>query len=143
MKSLSEQDSISQELKPTVDNQNRIKLKSFCTARETVHQKKKFTEWSHHIITSIILISAILIGVRWNLRVTLIWIFLKSKKFEHFFTYFLVIRDSSVEDSLLSSVVHSLFCFLLFGLFLSSLYILDISPLLGEAILVSPNKNSF
>ena len=53
-----------------------------------------------------------------------------TKDFEHFFKCFLAIRDSSVENSLFSSVPHFLIGF--FGLlvsgFLSTLYILDISP---------------
>ena len=53
------------------------------------------------------------------------------KGVEHFFRYFSAIRYSSVENSLFSSASHflmGLFEFLEFG-FLSSLYILDISPL--------------
>ena len=60
-----------------------------------------------------------------------ICIFLMTKDFEHFFKCFLAIGDSSVEKSLFSSVPN--FLIWLFGVlpysFLSSLHILDISPL--------------
>ena len=70
-------------------------------------------------------------GIRWNLRVVLICISLITKDFEHLFKCFLTIRDSSVENSLLNSVLHILIGLfeLLVSNFLSSLYILDISPL--------------
>ena len=63
--------------------------------------------------------------------VVLICISLMTKDVEHFFKCFSAIQDSSVENSLFSSVPHSLIG--LFGSlksnFLSSLYILDISLL--------------
>jgi hypothetical protein len=72
-----------------------------------------------------------MIHVRWNLRVVLICISLKSKDIEHFFRCFSANQVSSVENSLFSSVPH--FLTGLFGSlesnFLNSLYILDISPL--------------
>jgi hypothetical protein len=79
---------------------------------------------------------ATLNGVKWNLRVVLIQIFLITKEFEHFFKCFLAFRDSSVVNSRFSSKSHILIglfvclfvCFLVFS-FLSSLYILDIRPL--------------
>ena len=54
-----------------------------------------------------------------------------TKDIEHFFKYFLAIQNSSVENSLFSSVPHlltGLFGFLVFN-FLSSLSSLDISLL--------------
>jgi hypothetical protein len=69
--------------------------------------------------------------VRWNLSVVLICISLMIKDLEHFFRCFSAIRYSSVENSLFSSVPHflmGLFEYLEFS-FLSSLYVLDISPL--------------
>jgi hypothetical protein len=75
---------------------------------------------------------AILMDVRWNLRVVFICISLMTKNIERFFKYFSAIRGSSVENSLFSSVPH--FKIGLFGLlmsnFLSSLYTMDIRPLL-------------
>jgi hypothetical protein len=72
------------------------------------------------------LILAIWIGVRWNLRVLLIYISWWLKDVEHFFKCFSAIQNSSVENALFSSVSQ-------FGVlesnFLSSLYILDICPL--------------
>jgi hypothetical protein len=74
---------------------------------------------------------AILTGVKWNLRVVLICISLVIKNVDHYFRCFSVIRYSSGENSLFSSEPHflmGLFDFLE-STFLSSLYILDISPL--------------
>jgi hypothetical protein len=79
-----------------------------------------------------VLILAILIGVRWNLRVILICSSLITKDFEHLFRFFLAIRDSSVVNSQFSSIPHFLigwFGFLIVT-FLNSLYILDITLLL-------------
>jgi hypothetical protein len=63
-------------------------------------------------------ILAILIGVRWNLRVIVIYISLKTKNVEHFFKCFSAIGDSSVENSLFSSVPYldSLFRSVLWGI---------------------------
>jgi hypothetical protein len=61
-----------------------------------------------HLLSLEFLILAILTGVRWNLRVTLICISLMIKDVEHFFRCFSAIRYSSVENSLFSSVPHFL-----------------------------------
>ena len=62
-------------------------------------------EWSlaphphQHVLSLEILILVILTGVRWNLRVDLLCIFLLTKDLEHFLKLFSVILDSSVENS--------------------------------------------
>jgi hypothetical protein len=69
--------------------------------------------------------------VRWNIRVVLIDISLVIKDVEHFFRCFSAIQYSSGKNSLFSSEPHflmGLFDFLE-STFLSSLYMLDISPL--------------
>jgi hypothetical protein len=68
-----------------------------------------------HLLSPEVLILAILTGVRGTLRVILVYISLMTKDFEHFFKCFSAIRDSSVINSLFSSVP----CFLieLFGVF--------------------------
>ena len=84
-----------------------------------------------HLLSHEFLILAILTGVRWNLRAVLICISLMIKDTEHFFRCFSAICYSSGENSFFSSIPHflmGLFDFLE-STFLSSLYILDISPL--------------
>jgi len=74
--------------------------------------------------------------LRWNLRVVFICISLMTKDAGHFFRCFSAIWYSSVENSLFSSVPH--FLIVLFGSlesnFLSSLYILNISPLSDKGL---------
>jgi hypothetical protein len=61
---------------------------------------------SQYLLSPEFLILAILTGVRWNLRVLLICIFLMTKDVEHFFRCFSSIWYSSVENSLFNSVPH-------------------------------------
>ena len=69
-----------------------------------------------HLLLPEFFILTILIGVMWNLRVVLIYISLITKDFEHFFTCFSTIPDSSVLNSLFSSRPPFLIvCFLFFG----------------------------
>jgi hypothetical protein len=89
------------------------------------------THLHQHLLSHEFLMLVILTGVRWNLSVVLICISLMIEDIEHFFRFFSAICYSSVENSLFSFVPHSLvglFDFLE-STFLSSLYILDISPL--------------
>jgi hypothetical protein len=59
-----------------------------------------------HLLSPEFLILAILIGVRWNLRVVLICISLMTKDVVYFFRCFLAIRYSSVKNSLFSPIPH-------------------------------------
>jgi hypothetical protein len=84
-----------------------------------------------HLLSPEFLILAILTGERWNLRFVLICISLMTKDVEHFFRCFSAIWYFSVENSLFSSVPHSLIglCGSLDSNFLSSFHVLKISPL--------------
>jgi hypothetical protein len=112
-------------------------FQSGCTNLQS-HQQCRSVPLSPHphqnLLSPEFLILAILPGVRWNLRVVLICISLMIKDVEHFFRCFSALQYSSVDNSLFSSVPHffkiGLFVFLVSN-FLSSLYILDTSPLLG------------
>jgi hypothetical protein len=70
--------------------------------------------------------------VKWNLSVVVICIFFMARDGEHFFMCFLAIWISSFEEVLFSSFAHFLIGSLILGefSFLSSLYILVISPLM-------------
>ena len=102
-------------------------FQSGCTSLQS-HQQWRSVPLSPHpcqrLLSPEFLILAILMGVRWSLSVLLICISLITKDFEHFFSCLSAIRYSSVENSLFSSVFD-----FLKSIFLSSLYILDISPL--------------
>jgi hypothetical protein len=77
------------------------------------------------------LIIDIMIDVKWNLIVVLIWSFLVSKDLEYFFNCFSFLKDFSIVNSLVSSALHFLMGYLGFleVNFLSSFFILNISPL--------------
>jgi hypothetical protein len=109
-------------------------FKSGCTSLQS-HQQWRSVSLSpdprQHLLSPEFFILAILIDVRWNLRVVLICISLMIKDVEQFFRCFSDIWYSSGENSLFSSEPHflmGLFDFLE-STFLSSLYILDISPI--------------
>ena len=84
-----------------------------------------------HKLSPVFLILVILTGVRWNLRAVLICISLMTEDVEYFLKCLSVMLDSSVESSLFRPVPHFLIVLfvLLMTNFLSSLYILEISPL--------------
>jgi hypothetical protein len=105
-----------------------------CTSLQSHQQWRSVPLSPHphqHVLSPEFLILAILTGVRWDLRDVLICISLIIKDVEHFFRSFSAIRYSSGENSLFRS--ESLFLMGIFDFlesnFLSSLYILDISPL--------------
>jgi hypothetical protein len=101
-------------------------FQSGCTSLES-HQQWRSVLLSPHPCH---LILAILTCVRWNLRV-LVCISLMTKDVEQFFKCFSAIQYSLVENSFFSSGPHVLIELIgsLDSNFLSSLYILDISPL--------------
>jgi hypothetical protein len=84
-----------------------IDFQSSCTSFQS-HQQWRSVPLSLHpcqyLLSPEVLILAILIGVRWNLRVILICISLIAKDLEHCFRCFSAIRDSSVLTSWFSSI---------------------------------------
>jgi hypothetical protein len=84
-------------------------FQSGCTSLQS-HQQWKSVPLSRqpcqHLLSPEFLISAILTGVRWNLRVLWICISLMIKDVEHFLRCYSAIWYSSVENSLFSSVPH-------------------------------------
>jgi hypothetical protein len=109
-------------------------FQSGCTSLQSHQQCRSVSLSPHprqHLLSPEFLILAILAGMRWNLKILLICISLMIKDVEHFFKCFSALQYSSVENSLFISVLQ--FLIGLFGFlesnFLSSLYILDISPL--------------
>jgi hypothetical protein len=111
-----------------------IDFQSDCTSFQS-HQQWRSVALSPHplqyVLSPEVLILAIPIGVRWNLWVASICTSLITKDFKHSFRCFSAIGDSSVVKPWFSSIPHlliGLFGFLVIN-FLSSLYVLDISPL--------------
>jgi hypothetical protein len=84
-------------------------FQSGCTSLQS-HQQWRDDPLSlharQHLLSPEILILAILTGMRWNLRVVLICIFLMIKDVEYFFRFFSTIWYSSVKNSLFTSVPH-------------------------------------
>ena len=79
-----------------------IGFQSGCTSLQTYQQWRSVPVSPHplqHVLSPEVLMLAILIGVRWNLKVILICISLITKDFEHFFKCFSAIQDSSVVNS--------------------------------------------
>jgi hypothetical protein len=121
-------------------------FQSSCTSLQSHQQWMSVPLSPHphqHLLSPEFLILAILTGLRWNLMFVLICISLIIKDVEHFFRCFSAIRHSSGEKSLFSSVLHflmGLFDFLE-STFLSSLYILDISPLSDLGLVKIPPQS--
>ena len=80
-----------------------------CTSLHS-HQQCRSVPFSpqplQHKLSLVFLILAIFKGVRWNLKVVLIFISLMTKDVEHFLKCLSVILDSSVESSLFRSEPH-------------------------------------
>jgi hypothetical protein len=82
-------------------------IHSGCTSLQDHPQWRSLPSSPHslqHLLPPEFLILAIMTCTSWSLRVILIYISLMTKAVEHFFRYFSVIQDSSVENSLFSSV---------------------------------------
>jgi hypothetical protein len=119
---------------PNFLRNHQIDFQSACPSLQSHQQMRSAALSPHpcqHVLLIEVLILAILIVVRWNLRVVLICISLMTKGDKHFFKCFLAIQDFSVQNSLFGSAPH--FLIGSFGIlevnFLSSLHILDISSL--------------
>jgi hypothetical protein len=84
-----------------------LEFQSDCTSLQSNHQWRSvpFVPQPHQQVQALeVLILAILVGVRWNVRVILISISLMTKDTEY--KCFLAIKDSSFENYLFSSVPH-------------------------------------
>ena len=84
-------------------------FQSGCTSLKSYQQWRSVPLSPHpwqHLLSSEFLNLAILTGVRWNLRVVLIYISLMTKDVEHFFRCFSAIQYSSNENSFFSSVSY-------------------------------------
>jgi hypothetical protein len=84
-------------------------FQSGCTSLQSHQQCRSVPLSPHpcqHLLSPEFLMLAILTGVRWNLRVVLIYISLMIKGAEYFFRCFSAIWYSSGENSLFSSEPH-------------------------------------
>jgi hypothetical protein len=84
-------------------------FQSGCTSLQSHQQWRSVPLYTHlpqHLLSPEFLVLAILIGVRWNLRVVLICVSLMIKDAERIYRCFSAIQYSSGENSLLSSAPH-------------------------------------
>jgi hypothetical protein len=75
---------------------NQIEFQNGCISLQSYEQWRTVPLSLHphqHVLSLEFLILATLTGMRWNLRVILIYISLMTKDFEHFFRCFLAICD--------------------------------------------------
>ena len=95
-----------------------VNFQNDCTSLKSHQQRRSVSLSPHphqHVLSPEVLILAILVNVRWKLRVIIICNSLMAKDFEHFFRCFSAIPDSSVVNSQFSSIPHILIG--LFGFF--------------------------
>jgi hypothetical protein len=126
-----------------ITRNHQFDFQSGCTSFQSYQQWRSVPLSPHpsqHVLSSEVLILAILIYVRWNLRVILVCISLITKDFEHFFKCFSVTQDSFVVNSQFSFIRHFFIGLFWVVSFLSSLYIWHISsPLEVGFIEIFPN----
>jgi hypothetical protein len=84
-------------------------FQSSCSSLHSYQQYMRALFLQHpcqHLLLMVLLMIAILTGVRWTLSVVLIGISFMARNGEHFFMCFLAIWISSFEKILFSSVAH-------------------------------------
>ena len=88
---------------------NQTDFQGACTSLQPHQQWRSVPLSPHtrqHLLSPEFLILAIFTGVRWNLRVVLIYVSLMIRDVDYFFKCFSAIQSSSVENSLFSCLPH-------------------------------------